>query len=60
MLERLRNWWRPKPSSREDLEAQTAGRHLREDVETLRMGSLEGPAMYTHGGSESRGRETPD
>ena len=60
MLERLRNWWRPKPSTREKLEAQKDGRQIREDVETLRVGSLEGSAMYTHRGSESRGRETPD
>jgi hypothetical protein len=44
------------------MEAQKDGRQIREDVETLRTGTrspLEA-AMYTHGGSESRGREIPD
>ena len=57
MLGRIRNWLRPKPSTKEDLEAQAEADHIRDGVETLRMGSLEGPAMYTHGGSESRGSD---
>jgi hypothetical protein len=60
MFDRIRNWFRPAPKTQEDLDAQKDGRQIREDVETLRMGSLEGPPMYAHGGSESRGRKTPD
>lgn len=60
MVQRLLNWFRPStPKTDEDLEAQAEAEQLRQERETLRMGALEGPPMYTHGGSESRGG-TPD
>jgi hypothetical protein len=39
----------------EDEAAYEEGQRIREGMETLRMGDLEGPAGYTHGGKESRG-----
>ena len=58
MFKRLLDWIRPdKPRTAEDLEAQAEAQQMREERETLRMGSLEGPAMYTHGGPESRGAD---
>ncbi|HEU5212313.1 MAG TPA: hypothetical protein VFU10_06045 [Gaiellaceae bacterium] len=54
MLERIRNWFRPTPSTNEDLEAAAEGQHIREEVESLRTGAFTGPTVYTHGGSESR------
>ena len=60
MFKQLLDWIRPsKPENDEDLEAQAEAQQLREERETQRMGALEGPPMYTHGGSESRGG-TPD
>ena len=58
MFRRLLDWFRPgPPKTDEDLEARAEAEQLREERETLRMGSLEGPPMYTHGGHESRGAE---
>jgi hypothetical protein len=49
---------RPKPElTAEDEAAREEGREIREGIETLRLGSLEGPGMYTHGGHESRGED---
>lgn len=58
MLERLLGLIRPKRElTAEDEEAYEEGEHIREGIETLRLGSLEGPGMYTHGGRESRGED---
>jgi hypothetical protein len=47
---------RPKREvTAEDEAAYEEGKHIREGIETLRLGDLEGPAGYTHGGKESRG-----
>ena len=37
----------------EDVEARAQAKEMRQDIETLRTGSLEGPPMYTHGGKEA-------
>jgi hypothetical protein len=56
MFKRLVEWIRPSaPKTSEDLEAQAEAEQMRQQRETQRMGALEGPAMYTHGGRESRG-----
>jgi hypothetical protein len=39
----------------EDEAAYEEGKRIREGIETLRMGDLQGPAGYTHRGKESRG-----
>jgi hypothetical protein len=47
---------RPKREvSAEDEAAREESKQIREGIETLRMGDLEGPAAYTHRGKESRG-----
>ena len=56
----LKNLWkqlrRPKRNlTPEDEAAHQEGRHIRDGLETLKMGDLEGPAGYTHRGKESRG-----
>jgi hypothetical protein len=47
---------RPKREvTAEDEAAYEEGQRIREGIETLRMGDLQGPAGYTHRGKESRG-----
>jgi hypothetical protein len=48
-LRKLRAWW----SGDGDPEARAEAERIREDVETIRMGSLSGPAQVTHGGKDS-------
>jgi hypothetical protein len=57
VLERLLSLFRRPRRERtaEDEAAREEGEHIREGIETMRLGSLEGPGMYTHGGRESRG-----
>jgi hypothetical protein len=56
MLRRLLDRVRPKKIlTQEDLDARLEAKRMREGMETLRTGSLEGPPMFTHGGRESRG-----
>lgn len=38
----------------EDEAAYQEGKRLRQDLEALRTGSLDGPQPYTHGGRESK------
>jgi hypothetical protein len=52
----VRYFRRPKREvTAEDEAAYQEGQRIREGIETLRMGDLEGPAGYTHPGKESRG-----
>jgi hypothetical protein len=47
---------RPKRAiTAEDEAAYEEGKRIREGIETQRLGDLDGPAGYTHGGKESRG-----
>ena len=55
----LRNLFRRlRPQRQLDPEEEAArqeGRKIRDQLETLKVGDLEGPAAYTHRGKESRG-----
>jgi len=51
LLRRLR---RRPPANVEDEAARQEAKRIRDDVETERLGALEGPPLYTHGGEESR------
>jgi len=56
MFARLMRLVRPKrrtPNAQE-LDATAQAKQMRDDMETLRTGSLEGAPTFTHGGQESR------
>ena len=57
MIKRLLRLLRPRRReiTAEDEAARNEALQIREGVETLRLGSLEGPGAYTHRGHESRG-----
>jgi hypothetical protein len=55
LLGRMIEWFRGRPpASSEDQAARAEALRIREEIETERTGSLEGPPMFTHGGKESR------
>jgi hypothetical protein len=52
MLQKLTRWWRGDA----DPEARAKAAQMREDMETLRTGSLSGAPNVTHRGKDSTGR----
>ena len=51
LLAKIRAWWR---GGEVDPAAQAEGKRIRDDVETIRTGALDGPPMATHSGKDAR------